>query len=330
MAISSGKRERSVVWSSKLRTQDLELKTQNSALRRMGGIVAKIACCHNCIYSYWDRDHTVQCVSLGVMNWPACANHTESLGRMQRVPDHGMCANYRPRLATPEGQVKQIPLGDGFYAYVDAADYEWLSQWTCSLHGGYAGRMEKRKVILMHRQIMRPPEGMVVDHQNRNKLDNTRANLRVCTHAENARNRGKPRDASSRFIGVGYDKYSGKYYARLYHEGTSLFVGYYTDEIEAAREHDHKAVEMFGEFAQVNFPEEWPAERRAEVYARRDAVNKDGKKGGRKERKKVERKEGKREGKERGKKEVRTGGRSRPRGMGHKPRAASAGTKSRS
>jgi hypothetical protein len=86
--------------------------------------MAKIACCHNCAYSYWDRDHTVQCVSLGVMNWPACANHPESLGRMQRTPDRGMCVNYRPRLATPKGEaVKTIPLADGIYAYVDAADY---------------------------------------------------------------------------------------------------------------------------------------------------------------------------------------------------------------
>ena len=37
----------------------------------------------------------------------------------------------------------------------------------------------------MHREIMKPPKGMDVDHKNHNKLDNTRESLRVCTHAEN-------------------------------------------------------------------------------------------------------------------------------------------------
>ena len=86
--------------------------------------MAKIACCHNCAYSYWDRDHTLECMSVGVMNWPACANHPDSFGRMQRTPPRGICRNYRPRPATPEGEVKQIPLGERLYAYVDAADFE--------------------------------------------------------------------------------------------------------------------------------------------------------------------------------------------------------------
>ena len=44
-------------------------------------------------------------------------------------------------------------------------------------------------------------------------------------------------------------------------------LGYFTDDTEAARAYDYKAVELFGEFARVNFPREWPAERRAQVRA---------------------------------------------------------------
>ena len=54
-------------------------------------------------------------------------------GRMQRVPAAGICRNYRPGPATPEGEVKQIPVGGGAYAYVDAADFDWLNQWTWHL-----------------------------------------------------------------------------------------------------------------------------------------------------------------------------------------------------
>jgi len=99
--------------------------------------MAKIACCHNCVCLYCDHEHALWSMSVGVLTWPACANHPDSPGRMQRVPARGICRNYRPKPATPEGAVKQIPLGEGLYAYVDAADFEWLNPWTWHLHGVY-------------------------------------------------------------------------------------------------------------------------------------------------------------------------------------------------
>lgn len=56
-----------------------------------------------------------------------------------------------------------------------------------------------------------------------------------------------------------------KFYSRLWFEGRNHSLGYFVEEVEAARAYDRKAVELFGEFARLNFPEEWPAERRAEV-----------------------------------------------------------------
>ncbi len=56
----------------------------------------------------------------------------------------------------------------------------------------------------MHRQIMDPPKGKVVDHKNRNRLDNTRINLRVCTHAENTQNARNIQGTYSRYKGVSY------------------------------------------------------------------------------------------------------------------------------
>jgi hypothetical protein len=85
-----------------------------------------------------------------------------------------------------------IPLTKGFYAYVDAADYEWLNQWHWrALSSGYAGRYEKGKRIFMHRQIMQPPPGKVVDHVNGNGFDNTRINMRNITKQQNNYNHGK-------------------------------------------------------------------------------------------------------------------------------------------
>jgi len=234
--------------------------------------------CYNCVYSYWDRQQAMWTMSVGVPARPMCGNQPDFPGRMKECTLGRVCRNFRARPPTPQGEtVKTIPLGDGFYAYVDAADFEWLSRWNWRCRGGYAVRRSKRTTIYMHREIMKPPEGMVVDHRNRNKLDNTRGNLRVCTNQENQHNSGKRQGTSSRFKGVGYRRNEDKWYARLDWRGEPFFLGLFTEEIEAARARDHKAVELSGELAWVNLPEEWPPPRRREVHARWQETEGEGK-----------------------------------------------------
>lgn len=78
---------------------------------------------------------------------------------------------------------------------VDAEDVPRLSEyaWTVSSHENYtyAKASPGGRVLLMHRFLTGAPEGMVVDHVNHDTLDNRKANLRVCTQAENLRNRAK-------------------------------------------------------------------------------------------------------------------------------------------
>jgi len=238
-------------------------------LQAEGDIMAKVENCFNCVYSHWDRCLAARALCVGVPTRPSCANHPESFGRMQACPVGQVCRNFRARPPTPKGEaVKRIPLGDGHYAYVDAADFEWLSRWTWSLRGGYAIRQQNGRTISMHRQIMRTPKGLVVDHKNGNKLDNTRENLRNCTRAENARNRPKQHGSTSRFKGVSYSPRHQKYFATVYGDDEPPFLGLFVEEEDAARAYDYRAVEAYGEFARLNFPEEWPPDRRAEVHAK--------------------------------------------------------------
>jgi hypothetical protein len=169
----------------------------------------------------------------------------------------------------PTGEnVKRIPLTNGFYAYVDAEDYEWLTQWHWRAYSvGYAGRYEKGKLILMHRQIMQPPAGKVVDHVNGNGFDNTRANMRNITKRQNSCNQSKHADGASIYKGVARDERSGKWYAKIRSGDVRRRSPRFEDEAEAARAYDYMAVGVFGEFARLNFPEEWPAKRRARVHA---------------------------------------------------------------
>jgi hypothetical protein len=223
--------------------------------------------CHNCVYSVCDPELWLRLMWLGEPILPRCANHPQWPGELREVPGVP-CRNYRRKPTAPEGDVRLIPLAEGFYAYVDAADYDWLNQWNWHMAGGgYAARVVNRTTILMHRVIMQPPKGMVVDHIDGNKANNCRFNLRVCTRQENQRNMRKQRGARSRFKGVFYDKRRGKIFAQYSFQRRVHWLGYFDDEIEAARAHDRAVVEAFGEFAKLNFPQEWPPQRRAEVYA---------------------------------------------------------------
>ena len=105
------------------------------------------------------------------------------------------------------------------------------------------------------------------------------SNLRPCTPGENARNRAKRIASISQYKGVGYRKRNKKWFAEIAIAGEHIWPGFCDSEIDAARTYDRAAVERFGEFANLNFPDEWPPERRREVHAAyQAALKKEGRK----------------------------------------------------
>jgi hypothetical protein len=178
------------------------------------------------------------------------------------------CRNYRRKPPAPQGDVRLIPLTDGLYAYVDAADYDWLNQWNWhTASGGYAARIEKGKIIYMHRQIMPPPPGKVVDHKDGNKANNCRCNLRICTPQQNRCNAPRKARGRCQFRGVCHNNRRGTIWAQIKCGAKFYWLGRFPTEAEAARAYDRAALEVFGEFARPNFPEEWPPERWRELHA---------------------------------------------------------------
>jgi len=220
--------------------------------------------CRDCIFCVSNLLLWARTLMSGFPVTGQCANHTDAPGRMLEVPGRP-CRNFqaksrldRPEPVPPNPKIRYIRLTRNLHAIVDAEDYEWLSRYKWhtnpSKRNGtiYAKRTVGHSAVLMHRMIMCPPKGMVVDHINGNGLDNRRCNLRICTRQENARNRRKHVDGKSRFIGV-YPR-GKKWGAFVGHQ----HIGVFDDEVEAAKARDRKALEMYGIHAWLNFPPDDP------------------------------------------------------------------------
>lgn len=148
-----------------------------------------------------------------------------------------------------EGDVARITLTRGKVALIDAADVPLVRgrNWFATGADGhpYAAMREEKKVNYLHRFLMSPPEGMVVDHVNGDGLDNRRSNLRVATTRENAANSRRAVNKAG-YIGVTRMR-SGRFYAAI-----QIGIGAFDTAEEAARAYDEKAREIFGEFAMTN------------------------------------------------------------------------------
>jgi len=155
---------------------------------------------------------------------------------------------------------RRIRLTEGKFTIVDPQDFYWLNNfdWCAKeYHGGFhAVRFNNHgdtMILSMHRQIMNQPLGLLVDHRNRDGLDNRRDNLRLATRSQNNCNTTKRKNTSSRFVGVSFDKRKQRWVAYINYNGKRIFLGYFDSEIEAAKAYDEAAKKYHAEFARLNF-----------------------------------------------------------------------------
>lgn len=149
----------------------------------------------------------------------------------------------------------KIALTNGGYALIDDEDYALVSAKSWYKNG--ARIRDTSYKIELSRYIMNPDVGLVVDHINGDTFDNRRSNLRICSVAENARNK-RCRRSDSGFIGVNRDKRSKvtKYHAAVIVDRKKHYIGTFTDPVEAAKARDELAKKLHGQFAVLNFPED--------------------------------------------------------------------------
>lgn len=158
--------------------------------------------------------------------------------------------------------MREIPLTKGYIALVDDADYETVARrrWCVTSAPGklpYAISYIDGKNTLMHRFLMNAPKGQIMDHINRNGLDNRRENLRFCTYRENNVNKSTRNNVSG-FRGVECLLWNmvPKFRVRV----DSKHVATVSDAVTGAYIYDCIARIRHGRFARTNFPYRWPDE----------------------------------------------------------------------
>lgn len=119
-------------------------------------------------------------------------------------------------------------------------------KWLVNNHG-YVVRYVPAGVVILHRVIAGAEDGDIVDHINGNRLDNRRENLRICTQAENLRNRKVHRNNRLGVKGVYLQE--GRFRAQIRADGKKVCLGYFSTAEEAARAYAAAAQRLHGEFA---------------------------------------------------------------------------------
>lgn len=162
--------------------------------------------------------------------------------------------------------MKRIKLDKGYSTMVDNEDYDQLMKyaWHAKIDRGgrkvYAVRSQafykedgarSSKTIRMHRVLLGINEANVlVDHKDHNGLNNQKSNLRICDKEKNSYNTRKRKGCASIYKGVSWEK--DKWRSAIQFNKKIIRLGRYEKEIDAAIAYNNRAIELFGEFANIN------------------------------------------------------------------------------
>jgi hypothetical protein len=123
--------------------------------------------------------------------------------------------------------IEDVPLVKRFHWCVDLANDEYV----------ISNEPGTNKRVYLHRILLSPPPGMLVDHINHHPWDNRRScNIRVVDPSTNQLNRKKANiNSKSGVLGVYWNKRRNKWTAQIIINGKNHYVGLFDDINEAIK-----------------------------------------------------------------------------------------------
>jgi len=150
-----------------------------------------------------------------------------------------------------KSDITEIHFDSGELALIDTEDLKFIKQCYWGFDGwGYLHGRINGKLARMHRHLLGFPSG-VVDHINRNKMDNRKANLRIGTQRDNSRNLSIAKNNTSGATGVYRIKDSkvNNWTAEIMVNRNKVYLGRFETIDEAKKVRKQAEIKYFGEYA---------------------------------------------------------------------------------
>lgn len=136
---------------------------------------------------------------------------------------------------------------------VDPEDHWLLEKYGWINNGqGYFQAYVDDKLVYLHRKILDVKNNRFVDHKDGNLLNCRRENLRLCTNSQNQANSKKRKNCTSKYKGVCWNKARNNWLSSICVNQTTIYLGSFYSEVEAAIAYNKAAINYFGEFARLN------------------------------------------------------------------------------
>ncbi len=137
--------------------------------------------------------------------------------------------------------------------YIDLEDYERVSGfvWRKNSDGYFETTLyysDEKETLRLSRFIMNVYDERIVDHENHDKSDNRKNNLRVCNDAESVRNRGLFKNNTSGKTGVVWNKKNSVWIARITVDYKRIHLGCFYNYNDAVKARIEAEIKYFGEY----------------------------------------------------------------------------------
>ena len=131
--------------------------------------------------------------------------------------------------------------------FYDIIKYNWRLDKNNYVNGEING-----KAISLTRFVTKYSGNDLIDHIDRNPLNNRKDNLRIVTAKQNTMNKSSAKNSSSKHVGVCFRKDSKKWRAYIRVNNKNINIGTFVNEIDAAKARDEATKKYFGEFGNLN------------------------------------------------------------------------------